>query len=115
MLAGNSLWDRWEQTRDAGAVSDAARRGAELARDKAQCTACHAGSSSTDATADLYHNIGVGMSNPEPDLGRYAVTEQEGLQDADATQRGRDGTVHARRQYGHVGRGARFLRPWRPA
>ena len=28
-------------------------------------------------SADLYHNIGVGMSNPEPDLGRYVVTEQE--------------------------------------
>ena len=40
--------------------------------------ACRAGSSFTDATADLYHNIGVGMSNPEPDLGRYVVTEQEG-------------------------------------
>ena len=78
VLAGNSPWDRWEQTRDTAAVSDAARRGAELARDKAQCTACHAGSSFTDATANLYHNIGVGMSNPEPDLGRYVVTEQEG-------------------------------------
>ncbi len=78
VLAGNSPWDQWEQERDAGAVSDAARRGAELARDKANCTACHVGSSFTDATADLYHNIGVGMSNPEPDLGRYVVTEQEG-------------------------------------
>ncbi len=82
VLAGNSPWDRWEQTRDTAAVSDAALRGGELARGKARCTACHVGSSFTDATADLYHNIGVGMSNPEPDLGRYVVTEREGDQGA---------------------------------
>ena len=82
VLAGNSPWDRWEQLRDTAAVSDAALRGGELARGKARCTACHVGSSFTDATADLYHNIGVGMSNPEPDLGRYVVTEQEGDQGA---------------------------------
>ena len=82
VLAGNSPWDRWEDARDTAAVSDAARRGWELARDKARCTACHVGRSFTDAPFDLYHNIGVGMSNPEPDLGRYVVTEQEGDQGA---------------------------------
>lgn len=119
VLAGNSPWDRWNLEREAGAVSDAARRGAELARDKARCTACHAGSSFTDATADLYHNIGVGMSDSDPDLGRYVVTEQEGDQGAFKTPTLRN--VAETAPYMHDGSMATlaevldFLRPWRPA
>ncbi len=77
VLSGNSPWDRWEQERDSTAVSEPARRGGELARAKARCTACHAGTSCTDAPFGLFHNIGVGMSASEPDLGRYNVTGQE--------------------------------------
>lgn len=77
VLSGNSPWDRWEQRRDETAVSDAARRGEELFRTKARCAQCHTGSNYTDADAGLFHNIGVGMSNPDPDLGRYDVTERE--------------------------------------
>jgi len=77
VLSGNSPWDRWEYERDEAAVSDAARRGEALFRDKARCAQCHTGSNYTDADAGLFHNIGVGMSAPEPDLGRYNVTEQE--------------------------------------
>lgn len=77
VLSGNSPWDRWEHEREEAAVSDAARRGEELFRGKASCAQCHTGSNYSDADAGLFHNIGVGMSNPEPDMGRYAVTEQE--------------------------------------
>ncbi len=77
VLSGNSPWDRWEQERDSAAVSDAARRGEELFRHKARCAQCHTGSNYTDADGDLFHNIGVGMENPVPDLGRYEVTGQE--------------------------------------
>ena len=77
VLSANSPWDRWEYEREEAAVSDAARRGEELFRGKARCAQCHTGSNYSDADAGLFHNIGVGMSNPEPDMGRYAVTEQE--------------------------------------
>jgi len=77
VLSGNSPWDRWEQERDSAAVSESVRRGGELAREKARCTTCHAGTSFTDAPFGLFHNIGVGMSASEPDLGRYNVTGQD--------------------------------------
>ena len=77
VLSGDSPWDRWEQERDSAVVPEAVLRGAELLRDKARCTACHVGSNFTDAPFELFHNIGVGMSDPEPDLGRYNVTGQD--------------------------------------
>ncbi len=77
VLSGNSPWDRWEYERDTAAVSDAARRGEELFRGEARCAQCHTGSNYTDADAGLFHNIGVGMSVPEPDLGRFIVTGRE--------------------------------------
>ncbi len=77
VLSANAPWDRWEQQRDTAAVSDAARRGEELFRGNARCARCHTGSNYTDADADQFHNIGVGVSAPEPDLGRYNVSGQE--------------------------------------
>ena len=74
VLSANSPWDRWEQNRDETAVSDAARRGEELFRGKARCARCHVGSNYTNAPFGLFHNIGVGMADSEPDLGRFAVT-----------------------------------------
>ncbi len=74
VLSGDAPWDRWEQERDSAAVSEAVLRGSEVLRGKAQCTACHVGSTFSDAPFGLFHNIGVGMSAPEPDLGRYNVT-----------------------------------------
>ena len=41
---------------------------------KANCIACHAGFNLTD---NNYHNLGVGLDKPEPDLGRYVVTKME--------------------------------------
>ncbi len=77
LLAGNSPWDRWEQHGEAVAVSDAARRGAVLFRGEARCNRCHLGSNLSDAPFGRFHNLGVGMNESEPDLGRYDVTGDE--------------------------------------
>ncbi len=73
LLSGNSPFDRF-QAGDTKALSAAARRGFELFRGEANCVRCHAGFNFTD---ESYHNIGVGMDRPDPDLGRYNVTNRE--------------------------------------
>ena len=42
---------------------------------KANCAACHAGPNFTD---NAFHNIGIGMDKPEPDVGREAISKLEG-------------------------------------
>lgn len=73
LLSGNSPFDRYEAG-DTSALSPAARRGLVIFRTKANCTSCHAGFNFTD---EDFHNIGVGMDKPKPDLGRFAVTKQD--------------------------------------
>jgi cytochrome c peroxidase len=73
LICDDTPYDRW-QGGDASAVSDAAKRGAELFVSKAGCGNCHSGSLFTDMK---YHNVGIGMDAEEPDLGRYAVTEND--------------------------------------
>lgn len=41
---------------------------------KTQCSACHVGANLAD---EKYHNLGIGMDQPNPDLGRYVVTKDE--------------------------------------
>jgi len=56
-------------------MSESARRGREIFfTEKGNCTACHVGANLAD---EKYHNIGIGMDKPEPDLGRYAVTKDD--------------------------------------
>jgi cytochrome c peroxidase len=56
-------------------MSDSAKRGREIYfSDKGSCSACHVGANLTD---EQYHNIGVGMSAKEPDLGRFVVTKDD--------------------------------------
>lgn len=56
-------------------MSEAAIRGRDLFfSEKANCTACHAGANFSD---EQYHNLGVGMDADEPDLGRFAVTNDD--------------------------------------
>jgi cytochrome c peroxidase len=60
---------------DAKPIDESAIRGGELFfSERVGCTACHVGANFTD---ELYHNIGVGMDKPEPDLGRFIVTKEE--------------------------------------
>ncbi|HLK10743.1 MAG TPA: cytochrome-c peroxidase [Candidatus Binatia bacterium] len=71
VLSGDSPYDRY-QAGDKDALSPAAVRGAALFDGKANCRTCHTGFNFTD---ESYHNLGVGMSGPKPDLGRYVVTK----------------------------------------
>jgi len=73
VLSGNSAWDRFIDG-DKAALSDSAQRGLQLFEGKALCTRCHVGFNLTDG---LFHNLGVGMSAPQPDLGRFVVTKNE--------------------------------------
>ena len=71
VVAGNSPVDRYSAG-DKGAMSAAAVRGLDLFNGKGNCKTCHAGFNFAD---EQYHNLGVGMEKPEPDLGRYALTK----------------------------------------
>jgi len=56
-------------------MSEAAKRGRELFfGQKAGCTACHVGPNLSD---EKYHNLGVGMDKPEPDLGRHVISKDD--------------------------------------
>lgn len=57
---------------DAHPIDASAIRGRELFFGKANCTACHAGANFTD---EKYHNLGIGMDKPNPDLGRFDQTK----------------------------------------
>lgn len=70
VLSGDAPYDRFKAG-DKKALSPAAERGRKLFFGKANCSACHSGSYFSDAA---FHNIGVGMDQKEPDLGRYKVT-----------------------------------------
>jgi cytochrome c peroxidase len=60
--------------RDGRLSFTAAQRGYLVFDRKAQCSKCHSGLLLTD---QQYHNVGVGMSAKEPDLGRYTVTKND--------------------------------------
>lgn len=56
-------------------MSDAALRGESLFfGNRAWCSACHNGVNFTD---ELFHNTGVGLDRPDPDLGRFEVTGRD--------------------------------------
>ena len=74
VLSGDAPYDRFKAG-DKTSLSDAAQRGMTVFFNKAQCSACHAGPNFSDGA---FHNVGVGMAKPEPDLGRFAETKQAG-------------------------------------
>ena len=60
---------------DAHPMSDSAKRGRDLFfGEKGGCTACHVGPNLSD---EKYHNLGVGMDQEKPDIGREEVTKDE--------------------------------------
>jgi cytochrome c peroxidase len=69
LVSGNSRYDRFEAG-DTKAYNAAQRRGAELFKNKAKCSLCHAGAL---LTAYEFKNIGVGMDAAQPDPGRGKV------------------------------------------
>ncbi len=101
VVSGNSPYDRW-QAGDKDAMSASAVRGMNLFNGKANCKVCHAGFNFTD---ESYHNLGVGMDKPKPDLGRFEQTKNgqrpRGIQDAEVAQRRRYAPVHARWERDH--------------
>jgi cytochrome c peroxidase len=73
LVCGNSAFDRYEDGNDT-ALSEREQQGLQLFREKANCIRCHTGFAFTD---ERYHNIGVGIDKPNPDLGRYKITKKE--------------------------------------
>ncbi len=73
IVANESAWIHFREG-NTKALNPAARRGYEIFKGKGRCTNCHDGL----LIADLqYHNAGVGMNDPNPDLGRYNVTKRD--------------------------------------
>jgi cytochrome c peroxidase len=70
LVANNSAWIRFREGNQS-AISEQAQRGYQLFSGKAQCTNCHDGLLLTDLQ---YHNVGIGLTAPMPDLGRFRVT-----------------------------------------
>lgn len=73
LLTGNSPFDRF-QAGEADAISESAKRGFAVFVGKGNCQDCHSLPNFTD---EKYHNLGIGMDKPHPDLGRYNVTKEE--------------------------------------
>jgi cytochrome c peroxidase len=60
---------------EAHPMSESAKRGREIFFGaKGNCTACHVGPNLSD---EKYHNLGIGMDQEKPDVGREAVTHDE--------------------------------------
>jgi len=70
VLSGNAPYDRFKAG-DKSALSEAAQRGMHIFFNKAVCSACHVGPNFSD---NAFHNVGVGMDQKEPDVGREAVS-----------------------------------------
>ena len=74
VLSGGAPYDRFKDA-DESALSAAAQRGMKIFFNKAKCSSCHSGGNFTDGG---FHNVGVGMDEKKPDLGRFSVTKLEG-------------------------------------
>jgi cytochrome c peroxidase len=77
LLTGNSRFDRYKFGGEAGALTAAEERGFGLFREKARCVACHlVDEFSAPFTDNRFHNLGIGIEGPTPDVGRFAVTKR---------------------------------------
>jgi cytochrome c peroxidase len=66
----DSPYDRW-LAGDEAALSESAKRGQELFAVRAHCGDCHKG---LDLNDSQFHNLGWGLDQPNPDLGRGKIT-----------------------------------------
>jgi len=71
IISGNTAWDRWKAG-DQSAISQSAWRGWNIFQ-AIKCNNCHDGVLFTD---QQYHNVGIGMDQKEPDVGRSKVTNK---------------------------------------
>jgi len=79
LLSGNSPFDRYQYGGEKSALTDAQVRGLGLFKDKdgPNCAKCHRFDDfSADLTDFRFHNLGIGIDHPDPDLGREAVTHR---------------------------------------
>lgn len=67
-----SPYDRFQNGEDT-ALNESQKRGLELFSRRAHCMTCHKGTSFTDSK---FHNLGVGIQQANPDVGRFQVTQQ---------------------------------------
>jgi cytochrome c peroxidase len=74
LISMDAPFDRYKAG-DHQALSASAKRGMELFFAKANCSACHTGHNFTD---NSFHNVGIGMDRPKPDVGREAISGLEG-------------------------------------
>jgi len=70
IISGDTAWDRWKAG-DNTAMSQSGWRGWNIFQ-AIKCNNCHDGVLFTD---QQYHNIGIGMDQKEPDVGRFKVTQ----------------------------------------
>ena len=70
IISQNTPYDRYNNG-DKSAMNDAAIRGMKVF-EKAECTNCHVGLLMTSLQ---HYNVGVGMKDENPDVGRYKVTK----------------------------------------
>ena len=68
-VAGNSPFDRWRYGGEAGALTDAQKRGFDLFVNKGRCVSCHR-VEQTQAlfTDNRFHNVGVGINDIQADV-----------------------------------------------
>ncbi len=71
IISGDTPWDRWRAGNES-AVGEDVKRGWKVFQD-VKCTNCHDGVLLTD---QQYHNVGIGMDQKEPDVGRFKVTNK---------------------------------------
>ncbi len=70
VISGPSPYDTYLMG-DRNAMPPAAVRGMNLFNGKAHCSSCHSGPVFSDQS---FHNLGVGMAKPNPDVGRVKIT-----------------------------------------
>lgn len=73
IVSVDSRWFRFRAGQN-NAFTAPARRGWTIFDEKAKCTNCHDGRLLTD---QQFHNTGVGMDAPKPDVGRFTVSKVE--------------------------------------
>jgi cytochrome c peroxidase len=71
IISGDTAWDRYRAGNQA-ALNASATRGWNIFQ-AIKCTNCHDGALLTD---QQYHNVGIGMDQKEPDVGRFKVTNK---------------------------------------
>jgi len=71
IISGDTAWDRY-QAGNQSALSASALRGWNIFQ-AIKCTNCHDGVLLTD---QQYHNVGIGMDQKEPDVGRFKVSNK---------------------------------------